>query len=319
VRIALLGLIWITACYSPRVSSGVPCSLEGDQCPTGQSCVAGSCEVPGGQGVDAGSSGSGDAPPGTVDTDNDGKPDTSDNCPKVANNDQFDEDGDKIGDACDLCPQVSDTGADADGDKIGDACDPEPGTANSIWLYNGFTGGLPVAGARSDHWTASNGNVVTTSAGNTGADSEFLVTQFTAAGVPDNFRVTMTVTVQAMMGSDGDHSVGIEIWDNSNQKGVDCGLDQDPAGSNSMLRLQDDNNTNHLGKSTGYGWATGMQYLITMSRRGSTYDCEVTGPGGTTAKLSGTSNLVPRDGNAVDIWAFGATAQYGSVEIIGRP
>jgi hypothetical protein len=62
-----------------------------------------------------------------------------------------------------------------------------------------------------------------------------------------------------------------------------------------------------------------MQYLITMSRHGSTYACQVTGPGGTTAKPSGNSNLVPRDGNAVDIWAFGATAQYGSVEIIGRP
>jgi hypothetical protein len=324
VRTALFGLIWITACYSPRVQPGAPCSVD-SECPTGQSCVGGFCASPGGQGPDGGSSSSGDAPPGTIDTDKDGIPDDQDNCPKVANNDQLDkqlnEDGDAFGDACDLCPQISDNGADSDGDHIGDACDPDPGTANSIWLYNGFTSGLP-AWSRSANWTASNGNVVAMSAGNTDADWEDLVTQFTSAGIPDNFQVTMTVTIQAMTGANGDHSVGIEIWDKNansmNGAGVDCGLDQDPAGSNMALLLTDDVHTNPLAQA-GYPWATGMQYRITMSRHGSTYACSVTGPDGITKKLSGNSNLVPRDGNAIDIWAFGATAQYGSVEIIGRP
>jgi hypothetical protein len=38
------------------------------------------------------------------DTDNDGVPDASDNCAAVANADQKDADGDKVGDACDLLP-----------------------------------------------------------------------------------------------------------------------------------------------------------------------------------------------------------------------
>jgi hypothetical protein len=94
-----------------------------------------------------------------LDTDGDGIPDSVDNCPYVANQDQADSDGDGIGDACDDCPTdpnktapgicgcgVADTDsdndgvadckdncptvgnadqADMDGDGIGDVCDPD--------------------------------------------------------------------------------------------------------------------------------------------------------------------------------------------------
>jgi Thrombospondin type 3 repeat/PKD domain/Cadherin-like domain len=77
------------------------------------------------------------APP-VIDTDGDGVPDSTDNCPGAANADQADADGDGLGDACDPdtdgdgvanasdnCPSVPNAGqVDTDGDGLGDACDP---------------------------------------------------------------------------------------------------------------------------------------------------------------------------------------------------
>jgi len=49
---------------------------------------------------------------------------TADNCPKTANGNQADGDGDGFGDLCDNCPQHTNPGQeDADEDLLGDACD----------------------------------------------------------------------------------------------------------------------------------------------------------------------------------------------------
>jgi len=68
---------------------------------------------------------------GTTDTDNDGVPDTIDNCPDTPNADQLDSDGDNVGDVCDNCPFAANNGqTDTDSDGVGDVCDNCPGSAN---------------------------------------------------------------------------------------------------------------------------------------------------------------------------------------------
>jgi YVTN family beta-propeller protein len=97
-------------------------------------------------------------PPTPTDTDGDGFPDESDNCPTVPNTDQTDTDGDGIGDACDNtpngdrdgdgiddladnCPDTSNPGQeDTDDDGIGDACQPVV-----IDTISGLTGAYDVA------------------------------------------------------------------------------------------------------------------------------------------------------------------------------
>jgi hypothetical protein len=299
-------------------------------CPAGQSCSAGTCTFSPSS-VDAAPVD--DASGGGVtiaDRDGDGVADDKDNCPDKKNADQVNEDGDARGDACDVCPQISgDPGTDSDGDGIGDVCDPSAGK-DTVWLYDGFHSGLPGGWGKTSHWMwmSATGTVQAMAAGNgtDGSDSEWLITSFVSpVNPPDNFSVTMTVVVDQMTGSNGDHSVGIEIWDQTAMSntgaGVDCWLDQFPAGSNSMLILDDDFNNPHLSRSTSYPWTVGGQYRLTMTRHGGTYTCTVVGPNGSadTKSLSGPSVAVPRDGYAVDIWAFGATARYGSVQIVGTP
>ncbi|WP_051097204.1 FG-GAP-like repeat-containing protein [Spirosoma panaciterrae] len=69
------------------------------------------------------------------DSDGDGVPDASDNCPSVANPLQEDADGDGVGDVCDNCPSVANRNqADSDHDGIGDVCDLCPNGPVSLTI-----------------------------------------------------------------------------------------------------------------------------------------------------------------------------------------
>jgi len=96
-------------------------------------------------GVCVGNEVPGDGSGSSMDTDGDGVPDSSDNCPTVSNPGQENEDGDRFGDVCDPCPPVADDNPpDTDGDGVADACDPNPSTpGDKIFLFEGFHHGVP--------------------------------------------------------------------------------------------------------------------------------------------------------------------------------
>jgi hypothetical protein len=96
-----------------------------------------------------------------VDTDGDGVDDDGDNCPAVANPEQYDEDTDLVGDACDGCPHRFDPEQpDGDGDHVNDLCDPAPAVGgDAILFFDGFHGSARAAawtvGAGADTWTVA--------------------------------------------------------------------------------------------------------------------------------------------------------------------
>ncbi len=77
----------------------------------------------------------------SLDTDDDGVVNESDNCVAVANQDQADADNDGLGDVCDNCVNNANPDqADADGDRVGDTCDNCSATANANQLDDDHDG-----------------------------------------------------------------------------------------------------------------------------------------------------------------------------------
>ena len=69
---------------------------------------------------------------GATDSDMDGTPDGSDNCPTTYNPNQYDRDSDGLGDACDNCVRaVNPLQIDTDLDGVGDLCDNCPTVPNT--------------------------------------------------------------------------------------------------------------------------------------------------------------------------------------------
>jgi len=251
------------------------------------------------------------------DRDHDGVLDVSDNCPDSANADQTaNEDADGFGDACDLCPQLAGSvTTDGDGDRIGDACDPNPGAPDSVWMFESFHKGQP-AWAGSTQWAPIADQLRVTALGDIGGNNEYLIVPLTSLGRTfDNVSITVPVLAEQMTGSSGDHAMGVQIYDENQDKSLYCDLYQSNGGANSVLVLADDN---VLDNEPPFTWTANVRYTLKLVRRGSSYTCSVNGPSGTpVATTTGMSTVVPRSGAAVEIWAFGVTAQFASVFVVG--
>lgn len=254
---------------------------------------------------------------GEGDRDMDGLLDSADNCPQVGNADQANEDGDPLGDACDRCPHLSDDAADRDGDGIGDACDPDPATnADTLWLFEGFRLGLP-AWPGSIRWApvGDGDQLRVTAPGGINDNAEYLVFPLTSVGrtVFDNFSVTIAIVIEQTVGNDFPE-IGLGVYDENADRSVHCTLFQ--IGGQASARHFGVSDDIDLNNTQSFAWQTGAAYTVTVMRRGSSYSCNLTGPGGPLSR-AGTSPLVPRSGAAIEIWAFGVTARLDWVHIVG--
>lgn len=141
-RFLVTSLVVLAACFDPHPPANTPCSSLGE-CPGSLTCENGLCvTMPGQTPDDAASDDAADDDAATdamtdamvdapilLDTDGDGRLDTMDNCPTIANANQHNEDGDSKGDVCDNCPHLAAPFTDGDGDGVGTACDPHPTVA----------------------------------------------------------------------------------------------------------------------------------------------------------------------------------------------
>jgi hypothetical protein len=71
--------------------------------------------------------------PQVPDVDGDGVEDERDNCPTLANGDQHDADGDRVGDVCDQCADSDDTLVNAQGCSVAQLCPCDAPTPTSSW------------------------------------------------------------------------------------------------------------------------------------------------------------------------------------------
>jgi hypothetical protein len=167
--------------------------------------------------------------PAVVDTDNDGVPDASDNCPNAANSDQADNDGDGIGNVCDSTPN----GPDADGDGVPDSSDncvnvsnPSQADADNDGLGNACDSNsyAPAVGSGAANASGNETDTLTTNGSFTDQDGNgsLTISKVSGAGdVVDNGNGTWSwslataddasgsVTVQA---DDGEHDVATDMF-----------------------------------------------------------------------------------------------------------
>jgi hypothetical protein len=107
-RLLILAALAAAGCYAPSVGDcRYTCDpAAADPCPSGLSCIAGMCRVA--SATDAcgaptlADGGPGDAEPLGLDEDHDGWANAVDNCPTIPNPSQSDQDGDHLGDPCDI-------------------------------------------------------------------------------------------------------------------------------------------------------------------------------------------------------------------------
>ncbi len=312
-------MLFVAACYSPHIASGVPCDPAADNCPMGQRCLA----IIGGFACGTGESVAIDAPVAAVDgapdaanddLDGDGVLNDVDNCPTVYNPDQADEDGDHLGDVCDPCPPSNDN-TDTDGDGVADDCDPNPNTpGDKIVMFEGFGNGIPASWAQQGNWNAFGGDVV---ANDTTGD--LVGFGFPDPGFPNETLEAGMVMVAANSSTDA-QLVGVVMDYGADGKGAECGALRDDTATPPVPYLQIFETSTAVNlDSNPWAFAIGEDLYLGLTHTDTTYACEgFAFNSGTDATAMGTyTNVEPNP--AIGVLAYRAKVRVHWLLVVQSP
>ncbi len=207
-------------------------------------------------------------------------------CPAPAGHD---EDGDRLDDACDLCPGDADEMAiDTEGDGVGDACDPTPGSDSLVRFFAFATPG------DFDHWTklpvsvcSNDGESVVCAA----RDVSSTVFRLTDTPPPLPFAVQMSIAIDDVDRTNYDQ---IELQANSGNSGgpaLRCNLIHaiNTSGVHTESWLA---NTNAKSLLTNT-YSGGTRFVMRMLFRTDAVTCELTGTRPDGEPFAVTANAMP--------------------------
>lgn len=237
--------------------------------------------------------------------------------------DGFDEDGDGVVDACDLCPHLFGPDLDNDGDGVGNACDPDPAMPNRIVFFEGFnTPGLAGWITSNSSWNQGDSAARQTDAELRGAHLLF------DDVVPVNVQLDVGFTVERYAAGtplDGIRAVGVFFHGDTVVVGeapntLDCQFLTNVAGANGVALLR---------------WTAGVPeslstvpantpletlapYRLAAGQGLKTLRCQAAHDNGNAIGSAVSTPLVPR-GRAVGLHTHYVAAVFRYVIVIERP
>jgi hypothetical protein len=199
-----------------------------------------------------------------------------------------------------------------------------------MWLFEGFSAGLPKLWTASTGWASSNdGDTVrVTASGGANDPVEFVTLPLTSQGrLYTNFTISASFTIDSATGNTGPE-IGIDLIDDTSRKSVLCSLWEDSGnganpGSNPNQglyeRKSDGTINSSVDKFQSFSWKPGVAYTLTMTHVGTTNTCKVESPGAQPMTLTLTSSVAPSNGGDSSLFAFGSTVRFDWVFVAGTP
>jgi hypothetical protein len=305
-------LLFLVGCYQEHSFRDCELSCTDELgCPSGLSCLAGMCRASGATGdcTAPGGDGAIDTPPG--DLDGDGVADEMDNCPDTRNTDQADEDLDRIGDACDICPigPTPAENADSDHDGVGDGCDPDNTTTDRILLFEPFNSdtlpGAMAFGTNQPSVADGVAQIISDDGSNAGLSWDFSGT---------TYKVWTKLTTKSEF-APPEFAGTVDLTNVTGVVGIACTNYANAAAGNNFFAAINATDASYTTTSVASSsmFDLGQSYVIAESRVNGTVKC--TRDDGPSAAYSGS---IPSNGTRVGIIARSASATFDYVLIVGH-